>query len=199
MNLQNLTDKNCCHLNNWAHKNSCQLSGAEETKGNSHGAASTGEGLFIVIYMDPEKSGDNFPSRAGHRETADKELSGYQWEVPLCLLCSYALSQPAAAGVCGDELRSCCGPLSPEAQLTFYSDPPTTAQCRQEHLEAGTVVATEFLGRRKLGYVHSTEAISIRPSSVRVWGATGTAGPATLPDWPCLLCSLSLTAIVSTR
>lgn len=50
--------------------------------------------------MNPEKSGDHFPSLVECRETADKELCGPQWEVPPCLLCSYTLSQATAAGVC---------------------------------------------------------------------------------------------------
>lgn len=126
-----------------------------------------------------------------------------QGSTTICLLCSYTLPQATAAGVCWRWAGGPRGPLvSPSSTYVLISSASQiNSQSRQEHLEAQTVVATELLCRKQLGYIHSTEAwaINIRLSLVCIWGAIETAGLTTLPDWPCLLCSLSFRAIVSTR
>lgn len=126
-----------------------------------------------------------------------------QGSTTMCLLCYYTLSQAAMAGLCW---RWAGGPrwplVSPSSTYVLISSTPqTNPQSRQEHLEAQTAVARELLQRRQLSYIHSTEAwaINIRLSLAHIWEATGAAGLTILPDWPCLLRSLSFRAIVSAR
>lgn len=98
-----------------------------------------------------EKSGDKFPSQAEYRETADTELCGHPWAVPICWLCSCALSQDSVTGVCGRWADQLLGTsISPSSAL-IPSAPQMTPQCGQEHLEAGTVIAAEFLRQEAAG------------------------------------------------
>lgn len=99
----------------------------------------------------------------------------------------------------GDELISYWGLPSHQAQLSFLVLLKRLHNAGRSTWRLELSLLQSFLGRRQLGYVHSTEAINIRVSLIRIRGATGTAGLTVLPDWPCLLCSLSFTAIVSTR
>lgn len=108
--------------------------------------------------MDPEKSGDSFPSQAEYREAETKSCVVTTGKYHYACSALTLLPRPPLSVYVGDELMSCWGPSSHQARLMFSSDPQTTPQRRQEHLEAGTVIAAELLCRKQLGYIHSTEA-----------------------------------------